>query len=146
MLQSILNNYLIIRSRKLQNLISKRNKIVFCLLPLVTQIYSRKNCHIQLWVCSENLDCQIKLYRSKNQSQSYMLNTKKDFLEKSSNIKQHSPPLNLPCLPQSSESQPFPLPILPCPDIPVGGRLALFVEQWGELTQNKWVLSIIRKG
>ena len=39
--------------------------------------------------------------------------------------------------PQSSESQPFPLPILPCPDIPVGGRLAHFVRQWGELTQKK---------
>ena len=35
-----------------------------------------------------------------------------------------SPPLNKPLLPQSSESQPFPLPILPHPDIPVGGRLA----------------------
>ena len=48
-----------------------------------------------------------------------------------------SPPLNMPHLPQSSESQPFPLPVLPCPDIPVGGRLAYFVEKWGELTQNK---------
>ena len=49
----------------------------------------------------------------------------------------------MPRLPQSSESQPFSLPILPRPDIPVGGRLAHFVEQWGELTQNKWVLSIV---
>ena len=49
-----------------------------------------------------------------------------------------SPPLNMPRLPQSSESQPFPLPVLP--------RLAHFVEQWGELTHNKWVLSIIRDG
>ena len=32
-----------------------------------------------------------------------------------------SPPLNMLCLQQSSESQPFPLPILPRPDIPVGG-------------------------
>ena len=55
-----------------------------------------------------------------------------------------SPPLNMPRLPQSSESQPFPLPILPCPGIPVGGRLAHFVEKWGELTHNKWVLSIVR--
>ena len=47
-----------------------------------------------------------------------------------------SPPLNMPRLPQSSESQPFPLPILP------GGRLAHLVEQWGELTQ----LSIVRDG
>ena len=56
----------------------------------------------------------------------------------------NSPPLNRPLLPQqSSESQPFPLPILPYVDILVGGRLAHFVEQWGELTNNKWVLSII---
>ena len=50
----------------------------------------------------------------------------------------------MPRLPQSSESQPFPLPILPHPDIIVGGRLAHFVEQWGELKQNKWVLSVVR--
>ena len=43
----------------------------------------------------------------------------------------------MPRLPQSYESQPFPLPILPCPNIPVAGRLAHFVEQWGELTNNK---------
>ena len=55
-----------------------------------------------------------------------------------------SPPLNKPHPPQSSKSQPFPLPILPCPDIPVGGRLAHFVEQWRELTNNKWVLSIVQ--
>ena len=53
-----------------------------------------------------------------------------------------SPPLNMPLLSQSSESQPFPLPILSRPDIPVGGRLAHFVEKWGEFTQHKWVLSI----
>ena len=39
--------------------------------------------------------------------------------------------------------QPFPLPVMPRPDIPVGGRLAPFVEQWEELTDNKWVHSII---
>ena len=44
-----------------------------------------------------------------------------------------SPPQNLPLPPQSSESQPFPLPVLPRPDIPVGGRLAHFVEQIGPL-------------
>ena len=48
-----------------------------------------------------------------------------------------SPPLNKPHPPQSSESQPFSVPILPRPDIPVGGRLAHFVEQWGELTNKK---------
>ena len=50
----------------------------------------------------------------------------------------------MPRLQQSSESQPFPLPIRP--GIPVGGRLANFVEQWGALTQNKWVLSIVQEG
>ena len=49
-------------------------------------------------------------------------------------------------LPQSSESQPFPLPILSYRDIPVEGRFAHFVEQRGELTQNKWALSIVRDG
>ena len=74
---------------------------------------------------------QNQLYRSKNQSQSYMSNTKKDFLRRVA-TQSSSPSLNLPHLPQSSESQPFPLPILPHPDIPVGGRLAHFLEQWGE--------------
>ena len=54
-----------------------------------------------------------------------------------------SPPLNMPHSPQSSEIQRFPLPVLLRPDIPVGGRLAHFVEQWEELTDNKWVLSIL---
>ena len=31
----------------------------------------------------------------------------------------------MPGLPQSSERQPFPMPILPRPDIPVGGILAM---------------------
>ena len=51
-----------------------------------------------------------------------------------------SPPLNMPHPPQSSEIQPFPLPVLPRPDIPVGGRLAHFVEQREWLIDNKWVL------
>ena len=31
-------------------------------------------------------------------------------------------------------------------DIPLGGRLVHFVEQWKKLTDSKWVLSILRKG
>ena len=58
-------------------------------------------------------------------------------------VKSSSLPLSKPCLPQNSEVQPFPLPVMPRPDIPVGGRLAPFVEQWEELTDNKWVHSII---
>ena len=61
-------------------------------------------------------------------------------------IRNSSPPLSKPHPPQNSEDQPFPLPVLPRPDIPVGGRLAHFVEQWEELTINKWVLSNVRKG
>ena len=65
-------------------------------------------------------------------------------MRREAGIKSSSPPLSKPHLPQNFE--PFPLPVLPRPDIPVGGRLAHFVEQWEELTNNKWVLSIARKG
>ena len=57
-----------------------------------------------------------------------------------------SPPLNLPLPPQDYEGPPFPLPALPLADIPVGGRLAHFAEKWEEITDNKWVLSIVRSG
>ena len=67
-------------------------------------------------------------------------------MRREARIKSSSTPLSKPHLPQNSEVQPFPLPVLPCPDIPVGGRLAHFVEQWEELTDNKWVLSIVRNG
>ena len=65
-------------------------------------------------------------------------------MQREAGIKSSSPPLSKPHLPQNSEVQPFPLPVLPRPDIPVGVRLAHFVEQWEELTDNKWVLSIVR--
>ena len=38
-----------------------------------------------------------------------------------------------------------PLP-LPLPNIPVGGRLAHFAQNWAKITDNKWVLSFVRKG
>ena len=38
-----------------------------------------------------------------------------------------------------------PLP-LPLPNIPVGGRLAHFAQNWAEITDDKWVLSVVRKG
>ena len=38
-----------------------------------------------------------------------------------------------------------PLP-LPLPNIPVGGRLAHFAQNWAEITEDKWVLSVVRKG
>ena len=40
---------------------------------------------------------------------------------------------------------PTPLP-LPLPNIPVGGRLAHFAQNWAEITDDKWVLSLVRKG
>ena len=40
---------------------------------------------------------------------------------------------------------PTPLP-LPLPNILVGGRLAHFAQNWAEITNNKWVLSLVRKG
>ena len=49
-------------------------------------------------------------------------------------IRNSSPPLSKPHLLLNIDVQPFPLPVLPRPDIPVGGRLAHFVEQWEELT------------
>ena len=55
------------------------------------------------------------------------------------------PPLNLPLLPKSSESHPFPLSAVPLQYIPVGRRLTYFVEHWGEITQYEWVLSIVQK-
>ena len=45
-----------------------------------------------------------------------------------SSIRNSSPPLSKPHLPQKFEVQPFPLPVLPRPDIPVGGKLAHFVD------------------
>ena len=38
-----------------------------------------------------------------------------------------------------------PLP-LPLPNIPVGGRLAHFAQNWAEITDDEWVLSLVRKG
>ena len=62
-----------------------------------------------------------------------MSNTRKDFSKSSSNVKQF--PSSKPALSSTKFWKPtFPLPILPCPDIPMGGRLARFMEQWGELT------------
>ena len=61
-------------------------------------------------------------------------------------IRNSSSRLSKPHPPQNIDVQPFPLPALPRPDIPVGGRLAHFVEQWEKLTDNKWVLSVVRNG
>ena len=34
---------------------------------------------------------------------------------------------------------------LPHPEIPVGGRLAHFAENWANITDDKWVLSLIQR-
>ena len=55
------------------------------------------------------------------------------------------PPLEEgPPLPESSEEV-APLP-LPLPHIQVGGRLAHFAQNWQKVTNNKWVLSLVRTG
>ena len=62
-----------------------------------TNVQQQKNHHTRLQVHSESLDSpqnfidlnkKNQLYRSKNQSQSFMSNTKKDFPKRSNNIKQ----------------------------------------------------------
>ena len=55
-----------------------------------------------------------------------------------------APPREEP-LPLRNNDVPTPLP-LPLPNIPVGGRLAHFAQNWAEITDDKWVLSLVRKG
>ena len=33
-----------------------------------------------------------------------------------------------------------------CPQIPVGGRLRFFLENWKKITDDQWVLSLIEEG
>ena len=85
---------------------------------------------------------QTPPYSPKSQTQSYS-SSRKEYAKREVEIRNSSPPLSKPRPPQNSEVQPFPLPVLPRPKIPVGGRLVHFVEQWEEMTDNKWVLCII---
>ena len=55
-----------------------------------------------------------------------------------------APPVEEPPPLGNTEIQ-SPLP-LPLPSIPVGGRLAHFAHNWAEITDDEWVLSLIRKG
>ena len=48
-------------------------------------------------------------------------------------------------LPLRNTEDVSPLP-LPLPQVPVGGRLAHFVHNWQSITDDPWVLSIIRRG
>ena len=53
-----------------------------------------------------------------------------------------APPVEEPPPLRNTEVQ-SPLP-MPLPNIPVGGRLAHFVQNWAKITE--WVLSLVRKG
>ena len=55
-----------------------------------------------------------------------------------------APPIEEPPPLRNTEVQ-APLP-LPLPNIPVGGRLAHFAQNWAKITDDKWVLSLVRKG
>ena len=55
-----------------------------------------------------------------------------------------APPVEEPPPLRNIEVQ-TPLP-LPLPNILVGGRLAHFAQNWAEITDDKWVLSVVRKG
>ena len=55
-----------------------------------------------------------------------------------------APPVEEPPPIRNTEVQ-GPLP-LPLPNIPVGGRLAHFAQNWAKITDDKWVLSVVRKG
>ena len=57
---------------------------------------------------------------------------------------ERSPLVEGPPLPVDSENLP-PLP-LPHPQIPVGGRLAHFALNWQNITNDQWVLSLIKNG
>ena len=48
-------------------------------------------------------------------------------------------------LPLGSTEGVTPLP-LPLPSIPVGGRLGHFAQNWANITDDNWVLSMVRKG
>ena len=141
MLQLILNNYLTIRSRKLQNLTFPTNN---------TNVQQQKSSYLATGPFRKNRQPtkvsrpkQNWLYRSKNQSESHMSNTKKDFSKKSNNIRQFTS--SKPEWYSTSYEPTLPLPVLSRLDIPVGERLLHFVEQWGELNQIKWVLPIVQE-
>ena len=55
-----------------------------------------------------------------------------------------APPIEEPPPLRNTEVQ-TPLP-LPLPSILVGGRLAHFAQNWAKITDDKWVLSLVRKG
>ena len=55
-----------------------------------------------------------------------------------------SPPVGEPPLIDVTEVCP-PLPY-PRKDLPVRGRLGHFAKEWGKISQDRWVLSVVRRG
>ena len=55
-----------------------------------------------------------------------------------------APPVEEPPPLRNTEVQ-SPLP-LPLPNIPVGGKLAHFAQNWAKITDDEWVLCLVRKG
>ena len=53
------------------------------------------------------------------------------------------PPEEVP--PTLHDNDMFPPLSRPRKDLPVGGRLAHFQNRWGEITEDSWVLSVVRK-
>ena len=62
----------------------------------------------------------------------------------SSRVEVVAPPIEEPPPARKTEVH-TPLP-LPLPNIPVGGRLAHFAQDWAKITDDKWVLFVIRDG
>ena len=144
------NLYLTIKSRKLPRAIMKRNSKGSWHLPQPIQTYNNKRRLIWLQQPLRDLDSPISLLGLNRHNLTGLKVRASPFrlvlewtIQRGVVTRNSSPPLNMPHPPQSSESQPFQLPVLPRPDIPVGGRLARFMEQWEKLTDNKWVLSIV---
>ena len=81
---------------------------------------------------------QTQLYRPKVRH-SHTHQVERNYAKRSGNQKPSSKQASSST---NSEVHLFPLPVVPRPDIPVGGRLTHFVEQWEELTDKKWILSI----
>ena len=116
--------------RKWHNLILKHNNIDSWHLLPITHLCNLRNHHIWLQVLSGNLDSPLNLLGLNrmnhiglriSHSPLYLI-LERTFLRRAVTY-DRSPSLNLPHLPQSFESQPFPLPTLPCPGIPMQGPL-----------------------
>ena len=87
---------------------------------------------------------QTQPYRPKTQTQSLTVSNRSPSLRGVVTLNS-SHPQNLPLLPQSLKANSSTASLAKS-GYSSGGRLAHFVEQWEKLTDNKWVLSIVRNG